>query len=257
LYKLEKIRKSIGRALRDLRLERRWSQGDLAEKLGVSQSRISDVERGRRSLTAEQLVYVLTLFNATVRQFAPDLPSGSQPELQNTLARLGAAHLQESEWVLPSERVEHVHDAIREILVDPSPRLVTGLAPVIVQNIDHLSLGKIYARLADLGLQRRLGWLTDNINEAVQAELWRSPPRSWVARYRRTNVLLQEFLTRSAAGTHADSGAVDILDTGIRSKKTLAEVQAANSSISQRWGIITSIQPQDFVDALEAAHGDH
>lgn len=257
MKELNNIRKSIGRTLRELRLERHWSQADLAEKLGVSQSRVSDVERGRRSLTAEQFLYVLTLFNATAKQFAPPaITAGGETELRNTLARLGAAHLQETEWVLPSERVEQVHDLIREVLVDPSSRHVTALAPVIVRNIDHLNLSKIHARLADIGLGHRLGWLTDNLKEAVRSELWRSPPRDWIARYRRTGVFLDEFLGR-VPSTGAASSAPDILDTGIRSKKTLERVQEANSDISRRWGIVTSLQPQDFVDALEAAHGDH
>lgn len=251
---LDKLRKSVGRTLRGLRQERRWSQQELAEKLGVSQSRISNIERGLGSLTAEQFLYVLTLFNATPRQFAPQVDASGEPELRNTLARLGASHLQESEWVLPSERVEDVHDVIREVLVAPSPRLVAALAPVIVRNIDHLNLSKIDARLADIGLERRLGWLIENLSEAIRAELWRAPPREWAVRYGRTGVLLDEFLSRRSPKAAAETQAPDVLDAGIRSKKTLEQVHDANSDISRRWGIVTSLQPQDFVDALEAAH---
>lgn len=46
---------------------------------------------------------------------------------------------------------------------------------------------------------------------------------------------------------------LDILDPSIRSKRTLNEVKASSSPISQRWGIVTSLQPEDFSRALRDA----
>ena len=45
----------------------------------------------------------------------------------------------------------------------------------------------------------------------------------------------------------------NVLDGGIRSKRTLEEVRAASSAISKRWGIVTVLQPEDFVEALRGA----
>lgn len=66
--------------------------------------------------------------------------------------------------------------------------------------------------------------------------------------------MLDAFLARHRAPADVHALSVDILDAGIRSKKTLDEVAAENSSISQRWGVVTSLQTQDFIDALEAVH---
>jgi hypothetical protein len=43
---------------------------------------------------------------------------------------------------------------------------------------------------------------------------------------------------------------LDLLDPTIVTKETIEEVRASSSPISQRWGMVASLQPQDFVDAL-------
>jgi hypothetical protein len=49
----------------------------------------------------------------------------------------------------------------------------------------------------------------------------------------------------------------DVLDATIRSKRSLDEVKRASSLASQRWGIVSSLQPEDFLQALEAARAAH
>ncbi len=48
-----------GHKIRDLRQENRWSQSDLADRLGVHPQTISDIERGRNQMTLERLNRVL------------------------------------------------------------------------------------------------------------------------------------------------------------------------------------------------------
>jgi len=40
--------------------------------------------------------------------------------------------------------------------------------PVLVLHIDELNLNAVRAKLAPVGLQRRLDWLIDNITHAIQ-----------------------------------------------------------------------------------------
>ena len=68
---LETTRLAIAKKVRLLRRERRLSQAELAKKLGLSQSRLSELENGAGSFTAEQLVMLLQLFNVTLADFAP------------------------------------------------------------------------------------------------------------------------------------------------------------------------------------------
>ena len=65
------------------------SQAELAQKLGLSQSRLSELENGAGSFSAEQLVLLLQVFNVTVENFAHRRQRSHTDTLQNALARLG------------------------------------------------------------------------------------------------------------------------------------------------------------------------
>lgn len=257
---LETTRLAIAQKVRLLRRERRLSQAELAKKLGLSQSRLSELENGAGSFTAEQLVLLLQLFNVTLADVAPRRHRSRTDTLQNALARLGAVHLQERSDVLPSEQLSEVADVVRETLIGAdSSRLLTALAPVLVQNIDRLNLQKLHAQLVETGLQRRWGWLLENTLLALHKES-SELSRPWALRYRRAALLIENWLAafrvQSEAQRTADTLPPDVLDSDIRSRSTLDEVMATASDISQRWRIATSVQPSDFASALRAARAD-
>lgn len=257
---LETTRLAIAKKVRLLRLERRMSQAELAKKLGLSQGRLSELENGAGSFSAEQLVLLLQLFNVTVGDLAPHRQRSHADTLQNALARLGAAHLQERSDLLPSEQLTEVADVVRETLMGAeSARLLTALAPVLVQSIDRLNLPKLHAQLVETGLQRRWGWFLENTLTALHKE---SPElsRPWALRYRRAALLIENWLAafrvQAEEQKTADALPLDIIDTNIRSRGTLDEVMAMASHISHRWRLATSVQPSDFAAALRAARAD-
>jgi transcriptional regulator with XRE-family HTH domain len=51
----EDIRIRLGRKVRKLRLQRGWTQVELAEKLGLDRSYLADVERGKRNISVLNL----------------------------------------------------------------------------------------------------------------------------------------------------------------------------------------------------------
>jgi transcriptional regulator with XRE-family HTH domain len=250
---IEKAREKVALKVQGLRKERHWTQAELSRRLGLSQSRLSEIERGAGSFTAEQFLTILKLFNVTASDFAPE-PRGQDSELQNALARLGALHLQESTNVLPSERLSGASDVIREAIVaSQSPRLITALGPVLVGNIDHVNLKKLHLQLTEAGLGRRLAWLIENTLEAIRRELPSVSPAPWRRVYSRAQVVLGSFLDFLKVESSEEATAQDVLDPGIRSKQTLAAVTASSSPISRRWGIVTTLQSEDFVEALRGA----
>jgi transcriptional regulator with XRE-family HTH domain len=252
LYPMDKARSAIARRVQELRKDRHWTQAELSRRLELSQSRLSEIERGAGSFTAEQFLEILRLFNVAASEFDPRRTDPSS-ELQNALARLGALHLQESTAVLPSEHLAKVTDVIREAIVaGEHPRLITAIGPVLVRHIDAIHVSKLHVDLEAAGLGRRFGWVAANTLQAVRQETRIAPP-SWKKTYARATVVLESLLSFITPEHRDQPMALDILDAGIRSKKTLDDVVASRSSISRQWGIATSLQPEDFVLALRAA----
>jgi transcriptional regulator with XRE-family HTH domain len=63
---------AVGQFIRELRLERGLTQAQLAKLLDTSPSRISDVERGKRALSVEQLVRLARSLGATTSEILGD-----------------------------------------------------------------------------------------------------------------------------------------------------------------------------------------
>ncbi len=84
-----------GNKIRDLRQENRWSQRELADRLGVHPQTISDIERGRNQMTLERLDRVLEALgyqaaveltpfdNKTRADWGPITPE--DPEIRNRI----------------------------------------------------------------------------------------------------------------------------------------------------------------------------
>lgn len=146
----------------------------------------------------------------------------------------------------------------RVTLIAESPRHLTALAPVVVHNVDRINLVKPEARFVEAKRERRFAWLVANILEAVRQELPQVQRRPWTPLYRRAEVVLREwleFLTPAdiAERSRVENKPLDILDPDIRINKTLEEIKASSSDISWRFGIVSSLQPADFAEALRAA----
>ncbi len=253
---LSKVRREIASKVRELRQQRGWTQVELAKRLQLSQNRLSEIERGDGSFTAEQFLVLLRLFNVAATDFVHD-HQDRDLQVQNALARLGAAHLQENVQVLPGKELEDVHGAVREALLIGSARLVTAVAPVLVAHADRLNLARLYGELEKLGHERRLAWVVDNTLIALDTLANANEPQSstWSRLRLRAEIPFKLFLelVGSPKGTTSRPGPLDLLDPTIRSRRTLEDTQRHASKPSQRWGIATSLQPDDFVQALRAA----
>ena len=65
---LIEVKLMLARQVRERRLVRRWTQGELAKRLGSSQSRVAKLEAGDPSVSVDLLLRSLFVMGATPRQ---------------------------------------------------------------------------------------------------------------------------------------------------------------------------------------------
>lgn len=247
-------RKHIGQKVREIRRQRLWTQAELAKRLDLSQNRLSEIERGKGSFTAEQLLIIVRLFNASFDIFLPKKRGPALPRIQKALARLGARHLHEPEDALPTEKLGTARELIREVLASAeSTRHITSLAPVIVENCSALNLPALRDELAGLRLERRFGWLLQNVRAAIDLELESARlSRRWIFEYRRARKLLDFSIDYNPP---APAAAEDLFDSDITTDESVQEVRQERSPLSENWRILTRLKPEDFASALRQARG--
>jgi transcriptional regulator with XRE-family HTH domain len=242
----------VAKRVRQLRIDRVWTQRELAAELELSQNRLSELENGQGSFSAEHLLRILQLFNVGISLFADEKPD-PEGQLQNALNRFGAKHLLASDQVLAVEQFEDLRRVVLETIVAGHARVLTALAPVLVENADLLELNSLASRLDDIGLGNRLYWICENVIWAIRADLDQLGSQSWRRRYRRALTVLEQFI---ATVPPPPLRSLDLLDSTIRSEKTITELKEQGSEFSARWHIVTSLQPADFLHALREARGD-
>lgn len=238
----------IGGRVRKLRERRRWTQAELARQLGLSQPRLSQIERGDGSFTAEQFLRILELFNVGVDHFAPIRPAPSA--VQNALARHGASHLVEAEVSVPAELDDPAELVARVLRAPESPRHVAALAPVIVAHADDLNLDEVAARLGP-GRVRRLGWLAASVLGTLAED--HPPTARDRLQVQRAKLLLELFLASGGVSRPAGSDTLDVFDQEIRSLKSAERVFEEATEEARRWRIVTRLRTEDFTAALGAA----
>lgn len=249
---LDKHRAAIAERVRQLRLARHLNQAELSRRLGVSQGRLSEIERGAGSLTAEQFLLLLQLFEVEASEFTAPFASASANDREQTAARLRALYVRGSA-VSPSEQLRRVAAVLREVLAAPtSLSLVTALAPVLVYNADVLELDALCTALGEPRLVRRFGWLAENTVGAIANEL-PSASRAFWRKLRRASSALDACLQALAAERPGPDVPPDALDPELCGHANLEEALAMSSPISRRWAIVSRLECRHFAEALRDA----
>lgn len=79
-------KKKIGKQLKELRLSRGWRQVEVAEKVGLSRSAISNIEAGKRALTLSTLKRFCEIYHIDVSFF--EIETENFNETEDITARL-------------------------------------------------------------------------------------------------------------------------------------------------------------------------
>jgi len=265
------LRTHIGQKVRELRKQRRMSQDHLAGLLGISQAWLSYIEKGEGSLTAEQFLEVLRIFNEVPQSFDP-VKRDAEGEFQRALAQQGADHLFLDNRTLPSSLNQDIEATIREVLLDGrNPRQITAIAPVLARNYDKVDLKRLWARFVDYRLENRLGWALECVTEAL-GELALSLTSHDARQLRKAETALKNFLAirepkpsewlshfkvngevqKPNSGLDELLSRLDVLGDKTQSWKTISNLWSSADLASRHWGVISNLKTQDFYDALKA-----
>ncbi|MBI4124687.1 MAG: helix-turn-helix transcriptional regulator [Deltaproteobacteria bacterium] len=243
-----KLKQRITDTLRKVRQERRWTQAELAEKLGLSQSRLSEIEHGKGSLTAEQFITLLKLFNLPISHFIKTKSDNSEAQLQKALARLGGTQLKEDPNVLPSEKLNDAYNVILETVIGGSPRLLTALTPVIILHAHPPLFRKIINKLKEYRLENRFYWVLNGVSRVIDRRFKTHVPHNKRFIYRRAKTILEEMLNWQTM--IASEYEEDRLDAGIVSEKTFHQLRESRDALALVWKVVTRIREEDFYNAL-------
>lgn len=105
--------KNIGRQIRDLRLARGWRQNELAEKVGLARSTMSNIESGKRSLTLKTLKTFCEVFNVDISYFG--IETDNFDEMLDLTSRIAAIFNADD---LPDEKKDELYRDIMQLYLD-------------------------------------------------------------------------------------------------------------------------------------------
>lgn len=251
---LENYKNQIGTAIKQARLSRKLTQREVAYLIDLSQSRYSEIENGKGSFTAEQMVVLMAKFNLSISDIIKLSSKEKMLERQKSLAYYGADYLLEDEEIPPTRKRQNLTDFIRDILmgIDMTGREIAALAPIIVKDIDEINFYKLQSEFVGTGLKGRVPWLFENTIQAIEIEqqndklsneskkilLWATPK-------------LKAFLDAFEKSiTLTDKDPEDSFSSKI-SEKTWHDLEKERTEISKKWKIMSRLSPLDFSKAIE------
>jgi transcriptional regulator with XRE-family HTH domain len=88
---VDQLYKEFGQLLRDSRLKAKLTQDEVAERVGLKRTSITNIERGRQHIPLHQLFLLATAVGTTPEKLLPDPQTASDVVLEAQAATLRAA----------------------------------------------------------------------------------------------------------------------------------------------------------------------
>jgi transcriptional regulator with XRE-family HTH domain len=109
--------KMIGERLRAARVRREMSQGDLARALEVTQPNVSDIERGARLMTVQQLVKVCRVLQTT-----PDVILGETKQAHEN------GHIKDRRLLARVRKIDQLPKRDKQAIIRTIDQFLKGVA---------------------------------------------------------------------------------------------------------------------------------
>ncbi len=112
----DEIDRTIGQALRSMRLSRTYTQAELGDALGVTRTAVTHYEAGTRSLNAAQLVLAARFLDCAVEELIPSVQGHTAPPIERAV-----------ESTVPVAQIIHILNARPDLVVNVLDLLETML----------------------------------------------------------------------------------------------------------------------------------
>ena len=220
--------------LRDGRQRAGLTQVEAASRLGVSQPYLSQLECGRRRLTARLARALRRLYGlpATLLPLPPEPPKRGAGN-ERSPAQLAALGYPGYAHVRPSPQLNPAVVVLAALSEDDLDARVTEALPWVLVRYPELNWDWLATRAKLRNLQNRLGFLV-----AVARELAESHPEWSNAAKRLTEVEKDLELARLAAETTLSRESMPPAER--------AWLRANRSPLAERWNVLTSLKSQQL-----------
>lgn len=103
----------IGKQLKELRLSRGWRQVEVADKVGLSRSAISNIEAGKRALTLSTLKKFCEVYAIDISFF--EIETATYDDALDLTTRVETIFKSDS---IPEEKKDEIYRTIMQIYLD-------------------------------------------------------------------------------------------------------------------------------------------
>ena len=83
----------VGKRVKKLRLQKRISQSDLAQSIGISQAHMSNIESGRSNITLENLFAIHDVLNVSMASFFVDIDNDEKQDISEEKDYIGLSDM--------------------------------------------------------------------------------------------------------------------------------------------------------------------
>ena len=87
-YSMKDIAKIIGTRIKMLRFAKHMQQTELAKRMGISQTHMSNIESGRNNVTVDNLYKLHEIFGCSMSSFFVDIDGKEEPKENNNVFSL-------------------------------------------------------------------------------------------------------------------------------------------------------------------------
>lgn len=249
---LDRLNRRIGATVRRLRKDRLWTLAELARHLELSESRLSELERGAGSFSAGHLLVLFRLFQVGPEDFIEpdDTRDPVVGSLQTALVRFGARHLVADDSFVIRREHERPGELVQDVLIrHPTARFVTALPPVLIVRLSEISFPSVQHAVVQAGVPNRWGWLLEQFLEALESINSSVGSVRWRRDSRRARTVAEHFLP--GIPRPSDAVALDLLDPDLRSPSSVKAAVASAPEIDRRWRVLSRLGTDDFLGPME------